>query len=359
MSLFYHNCTNVVYFLHYYRKNENPMEEQLDFVGIGDTVVDAFIRLREDQAHTTNCKIDSDAAEICMPFGAKIPYDFVKVIYAVGNSANASVSASRLGLKSALITNLGNDEDGAKCLTSLEKEGVSTQYVKLYDNLKTNYHYVLWYRDERTILIKHEDFPYTLPLDTPGPRWLYLSSLNEKSLDYHHEIAKYLAEHPETKLAFQPGTFQIKLGAEALKDLYAHTEVFFCNVEEARLILKTEEAEPKNLARMMTTLGPKISVITDGPRGAYVFDGADVWFMPVYPDPAPPYDRTGAGDSFASTFIAALALGKEPSEAITWAPINSMSVVQKVGAQEGLLSREALEKYLAEAPEGYKAVKLN
>ncbi|OHA79147.1 MAG: hypothetical protein A2747_01445 [Candidatus Yonathbacteria bacterium RIFCSPHIGHO2_01_FULL_44_41] len=333
--------------------------EQLDFVGIGDTVVDAFIRLREDQAHTTNCKIDSDAAEICMPFGAKIPYDFVNVIYAVGNSANAAVSASRLGLKSALITNLGNDEDGAKCLAALNKEGVSTQYIKQYDNLKTNYHYVLWYRDERTILIKHEDFPYTLPLGEVGPRWLYLSSLNEKSLDYHHEIARYLAAHPETKLAFQPGTFQIKLGSEALKDLYAHTEVFFCNVEEARLILKTDEAEPKNLAHMMTTLGPKISVITDGPRGAYVFDGADVWFMPVYPDPAPPYDRTGAGDSFASTFIAALALGKEPSEAITWAPINSMSVVQKVGAQEGLLSREALENFLSNAPENYKAVKLD
>jgi len=90
-----------------------------------------------------------------------------------------------------------------------------------------------------------------------------------------------------------------------------------------------------------------------------VFDGSDSWFMPIYPDPAPPYERTGAGDSFASTFISALALGKTPSEAIAWAPINSMSVVQKVGAQEGLLTREALEKLLAEAPDNYKAVKLD
>ncbi|MBI5078248.1 MAG: carbohydrate kinase family protein [Candidatus Yonathbacteria bacterium] len=333
--------------------------EQLDFVGIGDTVVDAFIRLREDQAHTTVCKIDANASEICMPFGAKVPYDFVKVVYAVGNSANACVSASRLGLKSALITNLGNDDDGAKCVASLKKDGVSTEYVKQYNDIKTNYHYVLWYGSERTILIKHEVFPYILPQDFVGPKWLYLSSLGETSLDFHHEIATYLAAHPETKLAFQPGTFQIKLGTDALKDLYAHTEVFFCNVEEARLILKTDEPEPKKLARMMTALGPKITVITDGPKGAYVFDGTDVWFMPVYPDIAPPYDRTGAGDSFASTFIAALALGKEPREAVTWAPVNSMSVVQKIGAQEGLLSRAELEKYLAEAPADYKAVKLD
>ncbi len=332
--------------------------EQLDFVGIGDTVVDAFIRLREDQAHAT-CRVDTGACELCMPFGAKIPFDFVTVCYAVGNSANACVSASRLGLKSALITNLGKDDDGAKCLSSLKSDGVSTEYIKQYDGIKTNYHYVLWYDAERTILIKHEDFPYTLPLGELGPRWLYLSSLNEKSLDFHHEISRYLTAHPETKLAFQPGTFQIKLGAETLKDLYAHTEVFFCNVEEARIILKTDEPEPKNLAKMMTTLGPKIAVITDGPKGAYVYDGKDNWFMPIYPDPKPPYERTGAGDSFASAFISALALGLTPSEAITWAPINSMSVVQYVGAQEGLLTQEQLKKYLAEAPADYKAVKLD
>ena len=220
--------------------------EQLDFVGIGDTVVDAFIRLKSDQAHTTVCKIDHDTEEICMPFGAKVPFDFVKVCYAVGNSANACVSASRLGLKSALITNLGNDDDGKKCLASLKNDGVSTEYIKEYAGIKTNYHYVLWYNSERTILIKHEDFPYTLPLDDVGPRWLYLSSLNEKSLEFHHEIAAYLAQHPETKLSFQPGGFQIKLGVEALKDLYAHTEVFFCNVEEARQILNNNTAEPKN-----------------------------------------------------------------------------------------------------------------
>jgi len=334
------------------------MDQQLDFVGIGDTVVDAFIRLKEDHAHTT-CRVDTNACELCMPFGAKVPFDFVKVCYAVGNSANACVSASRLGLKSALITNLGNDDDGKKCLTSLTKDGVGTQFIKEYDGIKTNYHYVLWYDSERTILIKHEDFPYTLPLGDVGPKWLYLSSLNEKSLEYHQEIARYLAAHPETKLSFQPGGFQIKLGVEALKDLYAHTEVFFCNVEEARQILKDDTIERKELAKKIAVLGPKIVVITDGPKGAYVFDGVDSWFMPIYPDPKPPYERTGAGDSFASAFVSALALGKTPSEAIAWAPINSMSVVQYVGAQEGLLSREQLEKYLAEAPVDYKAVKLD
>jgi ribokinase len=81
--------------------------------------------------------------------------------------------------------------------------------------------------------------------------------------------------------------------------------------------------------------------------------------MPLYPDPAPPVDRTGAGDSFASTFVAALIKGNSIEGALQWAPINSMSVVQKVGAQAGLLTEKQLEEFLRHAPEGYHPTPLN
>ena len=55
--------------------------------------------------------------------------------------------------------------------------------------------------------------------------------------------------------------------------------------------------------------GPKIAIITDGPKGAYVHRDGQVWFMPPYPDPAPPYERTGAGDAFDAAFLAAWRLG--------------------------------------------------
>jgi len=250
-----------------------------------------------------------------------------------------------------------DDDHGKEDLLSLEKNGVSTDFVKTHAGMKSNYHYVLWYEDERTILVKHEEYPYSLPdLGTPG--WIYLSSLGENSLSFHHEISSYLTKNPETKLAFQPGTFQIKLGYEALSDIYKLSELFFCNVQEAQRILKTKETDIKKLLESVCELGPKISIITDGPRGAYTYDRKEFWHMPMYPDPAPPVDRTGAGDSFASTFTSALALGKPIPEALSWGPINSMSVVQHVGAQEGLLSRKDLEKFLSEAPSDYKPERL-
>lgn len=329
------------------------MKNEFDFVAIGDTTTDAFIRIAQASVYYDN---KDHEEKICLTNGTKIPYESLSVVTAVGNSPNAAVSAARLGLSCALVSDWGDDEYGRACMARLASEGVATDYISVHKGKQSNYHFVLWHKAERTILIKHEEYPYKLP-DIGNPKWVYFSSVGEHSLPYHDEIATYLESHPSVKFAFQPGTFQIKLGYERLKRLYARTEVFFCNKEESQIILKSAEDSLGALAGAIRALGPNIAVITDGPHGACVASEGETVFMPPYPDIAPPYERTGAGDAFASTFTSALALGKTPAEAITWAPINSMSVVQKIGAQEGLLSRNALEEYLKNAPAEYKARK--
>ncbi|MDD5318579.1 MAG: PfkB family carbohydrate kinase [Candidatus Pacebacteria bacterium] len=345
-------------------------EENIEFVAIGDTVIDAFIRLKIARE---NHNAESGALELCMPFADKIPYDFAEEVPAVGNSANAAVSAARLGLKAALVTDIGGDQHGRECLDRLHKETVDTSLITVHQDLNTNYHYVLWFEKERTILIKHETYPYKLP-EIISPKWLYLSSLGENALDYHKQIEQYLIAHPEVNLVFQPGTFQIKLGKEALAEIYKRSKVFFCNVEEAELILgmpnaahpgtqEKRKAQVKILLEKIAALGPEIVVITDGPDGAYARyveknqvgqeNTVVSLFVPEYPDPRPAYERTGAGDAFSSTFIVALVLGKDISEALKWGCVNSASVVQQVGAQKGLLNREQLEKFLLEAPQGW------
>lgn len=329
-------------------------DTEIDFLAIGDIVTDAFIELQDAEVH---CNIDNDNCMLSMRFGDKIPFKDVVVVAAVGNSPNASVSAGRLGLKSAVMTHVGNDSFGQECIDELQKRGVSTDFVTKENGKKTNYHYVLSYNAERTILIKHEDFTYDLHTQLQGavPKWVYFSSVGENSMEYHHEIAQWIQDN-NIKMAFQPGTFQISLGAEKLKDIYAASEIFFCNVEEAQKILGTESRDVKELLLKMHELGPKIVSITDGPDGAYAYDSYNdqYWFHPIYPDPKPPVERTGAGDSFSSTFTVAIALGKSVAEALSWGPINSMNVVQQIGAQAGLQTREQLEGFLAHAPEHYK-----
>ncbi len=328
------------------------MTQQYDFIAIGDITVDAFIKLSEKDAKITT-EERTGRKVLSMYFGGKLPYEEVAVVNAVGNSPNASVAAHRLGLRSALVANLGHDRNGKDCLDQLRKEGVDTDFVKVHEGKKTNYHYVLRYGAERTILIKHEEYPYVLPDFRIPPKFFYFSSIGENGVAHHHEIARYLKEHPETKLAFQPGTFQIRLGIKELTDLYAVTEIFFCNKEEAQEILGTEEQSIPALLKGIKTLGPKIPVITDGPNGAFALDGDTTWFMPMYPDPKEPVSRTGAGDAFSSTFTSAIILGLDVKTALSWGPINSMSVVQHIGAQTGLLTRSQIEEYLKNAPADY------
>ncbi len=328
----------------------------MDFLAIGDIVSEPFIRLKDARV---SCDVDNTRCEISMRFGDKIPYDFVEFVPAVGNAANAAVSASRLGLKTALRAYVGDDEYGKECLSVLKREKIDTKYMVREKGKKTNYHFVLWYESERTILVKHEEFTYTVPNIARSPKWVYLSSLAENSLPYHKALETLLKNMPETKLAFQPGTFQMKLGVDALKGLYERSDLFFCNKEEAERILKYDAPQDiRVLLKEVHALGPKTVVITDGTRGAHSFDGTEMLHVPMYPDVHPPYERTGAGDAFASTVASALALGKPMSEALLWGPINSMAVVQKIGAQKGLLSRDALEELLKKAPKEYKTIQI-
>ncbi len=329
----------------------------MDFLAVGDIVTDAFIRLKD--AHVT-CRIDNTACEICMRWGDKIPYDFHKIVPAVGNASNAAVAAARLGASSALRAYVGRDAYGAQCLDVLKKEGVDTEYVETQEGKMTNYHYVLWYESQRTILVKHETFEYRAPTLAQAPAWLYLSSLGENSLPYHHALMDMLKKYPETKLAFQPGTYQMKFGKESLAEIYAASHIVFCNKEEAERILdKPAGSDIKDLLQSIKALGPKIVVITDDTRGCYAVDEAGAMVhCPRYPDPRAPYEITGAGDALASTTTVALSLGKDLATALKWGSVNASAVLQKIGAQEGLLTRTELEQNLNNPPAAWDTTSL-
>jgi ribokinase len=327
--------------------------KQPDVVSIGDIVTDAFIKLIDDQAVTYQ---NDKGKWLAMNFGTKLPFDHAEILEAVGNAANAAVAFARLGLNSSFVTNVGDDAHGRDMIAALHKENVDSRFVRVNAGKKSNYHYVLWYKEERTILIKHEEYDYHWPHLRPAetPKWVYFSSISEHAIEYHDQVYEWLQANPNVKLAFQPGTFQMAAGTERLQHIYARSEVVILNREEAVLVTGGEYDNLHDLMDRLHGMGVKIVVITDGPDGAYASDGQQRWQMPLYPDPAPPKERTGAGDAFASTFVAALAKGNTVEGALQWAPINSMNVVQHTGAQAGLLTEAQIEDYLMKSPAWYR-----
>lgn len=336
----------------------NLFSKPLDMLSIGDVFIDTFIELED--AHVS-CDINNEHCTISMKWGDKIPYKKATPVVGVGNAGNAAVSAARLGLSSALLSMVGDDDDGEKIWRSHMRENVSTKFMKKVSGMTTNNAYVLQFGPERTILVKQEAFPYQIPssLENNLPKYIYLTSLGNSTKEFHHELATWLNNHPGVKLAFQPGTFQIKLGATELADIYKRTDIFFCNKEEAQRILNNESHDYKILHAGIRALGPKIVVITDGVNGVTFSETNDTGFhLPMYPDPKPPVSRTGAGDATSSTITAMLTQGMTLDAAVLRGPINSMNVVQHVGAQTGLLSREQIEEYLKNAPTDYTPTKI-
>ncbi len=328
--------------------------KQLDILTIGDIATDIFIKIKEAEEV---CDSDGGDCKLCLDFGAKIPYESVDTCHAVGNSPNVAISISRLGLKSGLMANIGGDQNGTDCITVLKDENVDLNFIKKENEKITSNHYVLWYRGERTILTKHEEYNYEWTKtkeseEYNSPAWIYLSSLGEKSLRFHDEIVSYLKRHPNVKLAFQPGTFQIKLGAEHFKDIYQRSNIFLCNYEEAKKILNTEEESISKLLKQIYDLGPKIVIITNGTKGAYSYDGNEILFIKALEQK--PVESTGAGDAFSSAFMAAICLGKNISEALSWGAINSASVISFVGPHKGLLNRDQIEDKIKKLSDDYK-----
>jgi sugar/nucleoside kinase (ribokinase family) len=315
-----------------------------DIVSIGDTTIDAFIELHEASVH---CNLNHGDCQLCLSYANKIPFEQLTVLPACGNSANNAIGSSRLGLKDAYIGAIGNDAHGQDILNELKREKVATNLITINKGVPTNYHFVLVYRGERTILIKHQKFAYKIPanLDT---KWIYFSSMAGGTEKFHKEIDRLLKKHKDIKVAFNPGTFQMRMGTKALGGIYKRTEILFLNREEAQLVTQQTTRSIRSLIHAMHKLGSKIAVVTDGRAGAYASDGRNIWFLDHYPGPL--IEATGCGDAFGTAFTAAIFYGKSLPEAMRWGAINGGNVALHVGPHEGLQSRSQIESWIKKHP---------
>lgn len=337
-----------------------PTTESTDtqpyILAIGDIFTDAFITLGDDTAKIIK---EGDMEWLAVPFGRKPPYERVDIVKSVGPSPNVAVAIARLGYNAGLMAWVGGDATGVEAIEHLHGEKVKTESVIVEQDKATSYWYVLCYKADRTMLVKSEKYRYEWQDPATKPEWIYLAYLGEDSWPLHEGLLDYLERNPDVNFALQPGTFQFKWGLEKMRNLYGRSRIVLMNREEAMDVTGLPHDSVKDLAKGLHDLGPEIVVITDGPAGSYVSQNGKLFTIPNYPDPAPPLERTGAGDAFSSTFVAAIAAGESVETALAWAPINSMNVVQHVGAQAGLLSLDDIKKYLAEAPDDYKVTEVN
>ena len=313
--------------------------KHFDLISIGDTQHDVFLELEEETKILKDER--TGITYLGVVFAEKIPAKKFTSIVAVGNSANVAVGGARLGLKTAFYTVLGFDTTGKEELKVFKKEKVALDYIVWDKKRPSNFSAVLNYKGERTILVHHEHRDYILPALAPS-KWVYLSSMASGFEKIHVAFLRYMKKY-KVKMGFNPGSFQMKVGLKKLAPVIQASTVFFVNREEAETLLG-RRADIKTLMRQLRAKGPKVVVITDGPKGSYSFDGTTFLYLPVFP--ATIVERTGTGDAYSAGFLAAAAHDKDSREAMRWGTFNAASVLQHIGAREGLLSKAAMAGFL-------------
>lgn len=316
-----------------------------DVISIGDSTIDTLIRIHNA---SIKCDLDQQNCQICLSYGDKIPVD--QLIHLVaGNAANNAVGCARLGLKTGIYTHVGGDRSGKEILTKLISEGVDKSYMVTEKDMESNFSAVLTYQGERTILVYHQNWQYKLP-DLDKTKWLYYTSVGESFTRSNivDDVVRFVSR-TGTKMFYNPGTYQLKIGVKKYPQLLNLAEVFIVNLTEARKILGVKEDDKisvKKLLKGLLDLGSKQVIITDSINGSWAGDGKECFEMGIFP--AEKVETTGAGDAYATGVLAALTQGKDLPEAMRWGSANAAGVVEFVGPQAGLLTIDKMQVILKE-----------
>lgn len=311
-------------------------ERVFDVITVGSSTVDVFMHTDPKQTEILHVHKHVD---IAYPLGAKI---LVKELefFTGGGGTNSAVAFSRLGLKTGWIGRVGDDDNGKRILDELERENIK---FLGYKGGVTGYSVILdAIESDRTIFTFkgcNDDLSYR-KIKKPETKWMYFSSMMDKSFKTIKKMS-YHANIHNLKIAFNPSLYLAKKGVRYLKPVLRNTEILIFNKEEAQAMLNTNSENQFQMLHDIHKLGPKIIIITDGKHGAHCLDTIEKHFYSIKPEKVKIRETTGAGDAFASGFVAGKILGKDTEYSLRLGMLNAESVIKHKGAKNKLLGKEA------------------
>ncbi|MBU2633671.1 MAG: carbohydrate kinase family protein [Nanoarchaeota archaeon] len=298
-----------------------------DVITIGSATIDVFVntsyKLFSKKQHSIN-----------LPLGTKILVDDIKFCTG-GGSTNAAVALKRLGLKTACIAKIGTDENSHHIPNELKKEKVTSYLVK--EKGKTGYSIILdAVGKDRTILFHqgvNNKLKYNEIKKNIKTKWFYFSSMVDESYKTLEKLSDY-AKKNNIKIFFNPSSYLVKKGYNYLKKILKNTDIMILNKEEAKILTKKKTVN--DMLKTIHNYGIKIVCITDGENGNWAYDGKRHYRLKAGRPKV--VETVGAGDAFASGFLASIIKKNNIELALKVGRANAESVIQHYGAKNNLLS---------------------
>lgn len=320
------------------------MTRHYQVITVGESTVDAFMTIHNAKKE---CRIDE--GDLCFEHGKKIDVDRYDFCLG-GNATNVAVGLTRLGITSTLCTEMGDDEFSFIIRNGLAKEHVDRLFVTQTKKAPSNFSVIMNFQNDRTIFVHDVEREHEFELADVTVDYIYVTSMG-REWQTPYKKAVTFAKDNNVKLVFNPGSKQLYEGRDTVESVLKNTDILFVNKEEAEQLLfnknpqKSSDANEyiRKLLKGLQEMGVKLTVITNGKHGSYALDEkGEFYFRGMYP--GQPVERTGAGDAFATGFLAATVYGLPVQKAMGWGSANAASVVKHIGAQAGLLTKDEMEE---------------
>lgn len=302
----------------------------LDIITIGSAVVDIFIKSKDFSIEDT-----SEGLFLCQRYGDKIELDRFEV-HSGGGASNTGVAFAKLGFSVAAVCELGRDMWSDFVVNDLLKNKVDISLLIKEKKEQTGGSIILTGDDGgRTVMVHRGAASMLDPEDIPADKikqvkWVHLTNIGAKK-NTLNKIFSLI--HKDTKLSWNPGKRELQLLAKGE-----------LNIEEIPveiLIVNDQEWEILALIQGQVKQIVPIILITKGKAGGVVYNKSEKLEYSIKEKTT--VEETGAGDAFGSGFIASYILGNDLDTCLEWGKKNSASVVQHLGAKNGLLSRKEIE----------------
>ncbi len=332
-----------------------------DIITIGGAIRDITFLTDNGKIIETSENLTKQAL-LCFEYGSKIRSEEVFFNFG-GGACNTAATFAKFSFKVAVHCRVGKNENGALITRNLKERGINTDLIQIDEKIKTGFSLVVVNKKggDRVIFVYKgaSDFLEIQEKEISKTKWIYLTSMAGNWQENLTAVNKAV-ERNNIKLAWNPGLTQICVAKTKLEKTLKNTEILIINKDEAIKFIGNDKNlkldfneinDVKVLAKNIKNWGPQIVVITDGPEGAYVYDGENVLYSTSTSEKR--IDSTGAGDSFGSALVGGYILTEDLEKSLKYGIINSGSVVSEFGAQNGILSKDEIEKRLDEVKVSY------
>lgn len=307
-----------------------------DVVTVGNTLIDALLTLHNQHSQIT---LNPETKRLSIPSGEKFLIE--NCTFSLGGGASrVAVGLSRLGVKTAIFSEIGSDPLSKMSFDILKSHGVNIDHLKQSEK-QSSFAVGLNFNGERTLFINHVTYEHAFSFENIETKWIYLGSLGKEWKHVYKTIVN-LVKEKGIHLAFNPGASQFEEGKDSFLNVLEVTDVLVVNKQEAQVITNhLHQEDIVHLLKALHSFGPKTVIITDGKNGAWCMSQTEkVYHVGIFPCEI--VEKTGAGDAFVAGFLSGLLEGETIQEALIFGTINSASTIGKIGGESGLLTKEHL-----------------